>query len=70
MRLPLNLIIVLAAIAISVAIYLATGGRFIFFALPLLFGLPLLGGGGRVSRSRDEAPDPRTTTSGRWPPRS
>ncbi len=60
----LNLILVLAALAISVAIYFATGGRFIFFALPLLFGLPFLGLGRRdddVSQRRDEARDRRTT---------
>jgi len=56
MRLPLNLIIILAAIAISVAIYFATGGRFIFFALPLLFGLPFLGRGRRRD-SDDFAPE-------------
>jgi hypothetical protein len=39
----LNLLLVLAALAISVAVYLVTGGQFVFFALPLLFGLPLLG---------------------------
>lgn len=43
MRLPVNLLIIIAAIALSVVIYYASGGRFIFFALPLLFGLPLLG---------------------------
>lgn len=42
MRLGLNAILIAAAIAISVAIYFATGGKVIFFALPLLFGLPLL----------------------------
>ena len=47
MRLPLNLIIVLVAIAVSVAVYFASGGRFIFFALPLLFGLPFLTRGRR-----------------------
>jgi hypothetical protein len=36
------LLVVAAAIAISVAVYLATGGRFVFFFLPLLFGLPFL----------------------------
>lgn len=36
------LLIALGAIGASVAIYLATGGHFVFFALPLLFGLPLL----------------------------
>lgn len=40
---PLTLLLVAAvAVAISVAIYMATGGHFVFFALPLLFGLPLL----------------------------
>ena len=36
------LLIALAAIGISVVVYLATGGHFVFFFLPLLFGLPLL----------------------------
>ncbi|HEY0052094.1 MAG TPA: hypothetical protein VGB49_01645 [Caulobacteraceae bacterium] len=36
------LLIVLAAVAVSVAVYAATGGRFVFFFLPLLLGLPLL----------------------------
>lgn len=41
---PMTMLIVAAvAIAISVAIWYATGGNFVFFALPLLFGLPLLG---------------------------
>ncbi len=41
---PLTMLIVAAAaVAISVAIWYATGGHFVFFALPLLFGLPLLG---------------------------
>jgi hypothetical protein len=41
---PLTLLLVVAAaIAISVAVYYATGGTFVFFFLPLLFGLPLLG---------------------------
>jgi hypothetical protein len=65
MRLSLHLIIILAAIAVSVAIYFATGGRFIFFALPLLLGLPLLGRGRRrdeeVSRPLGEGRDRRTT---------
>jgi hypothetical protein len=37
------LLVVLAAVAVSVAVYFATGGHFVFFFLPLLFGLPLLG---------------------------
>lgn len=41
---PLTMLMVAAAaVAISVAIWYATGGHFVFFALPLLFGLPLLG---------------------------
>ncbi|WP_156459654.1 hypothetical protein [Brevundimonas sp. Root1279] len=32
----------ITAIAICVAIYLATGGHLVLLALPLLFGLPLL----------------------------
>lgn len=32
-----------AAVITSVLVYLGTGGHFVFFALPLLFGLPLLG---------------------------
>ncbi|HYC69379.1 hypothetical protein [Brevundimonas sp.] len=43
MRLGTMAIIVVAAVALSVAVYYATGGHFVFFALPLLFGLPLLG---------------------------
>jgi hypothetical protein len=39
----LNLLIILLAIAVSVGIWYASDGRFMFFALPLLFGLPLLG---------------------------
>ena len=37
----LNLVIIAVAIAVSVGIYMASGGRVWFFALPLLFG-PLL----------------------------
>lgn len=37
------LLVALAAVLVSVLIYMATGGHFVFFALPLLFGLPLLG---------------------------
>lgn len=37
------LVVVVVAIAISIGIYMATGGHLVFFALPLLFGLPLLG---------------------------
>ena len=41
MRLGTIAIIVAAAVAITIAIYFATGGHFVFFALPLLFALPL-----------------------------
>jgi hypothetical protein len=41
---PLTMLIVAAiALVVSVAVWYATGGHFVFFALPLLFGLPLLG---------------------------
>lgn len=43
MRMPLNLLIIAAAVALSVVIWWASGGRFFVLALPLLFGLPLLG---------------------------
>lgn len=43
MRWPLMLGLVVAAIVISVVVWYATGGRFLFFFLPLLIGLPLLG---------------------------
>lgn len=42
MRFGMNLLILLATVAISVAVWFATGGRFVFFFLPLLFGLPLV----------------------------
>lgn len=38
----LNLLLIVIAIAVSVGIFMATGGSVIFFALPLLLGLPLL----------------------------
>ena len=43
MRPVTMLLVAAAAIAVSIAVYSATGGHFIFFALPLLFGLPFLG---------------------------
>lgn len=43
MRLQTMLLVAPAAVAVSVAIYYATGGHFVFFALPLLFALPLAG---------------------------
>ena len=42
MRLPVNLLIVLAALGLSVLIWWISGGRAFVFLLPLLFGLPLL----------------------------
>lgn len=41
MRLGVNLFIIAGAVAVSVVIYLASGGRFFVFLLPLLLG-PLL----------------------------
>ena len=43
MRLQTMLLVAAAAVAVSVGIYYATGGHFVFFALPLLFALPLVG---------------------------
>lgn len=43
MRPTTMLVVAVIAVAVSVAIYYATGGHFVFFALLLLFGLPLLG---------------------------
>lgn len=43
MRWPLMVGLVVAAIGISVIVWYATGGRLLFFFLPLLIGLPLLG---------------------------
>jgi hypothetical protein len=43
MRATTMLLVALAAVLVSVLVYMATGGLFVFFALPLLFGLPLLG---------------------------
>lgn len=41
---PLTMLLVtLAAVGLSVAIWRATGGHVAFFFLPLLIGLPLLG---------------------------
>lgn len=34
---------VLAGLVISILVYLATGGMFVFLFLPLLFCLPLIG---------------------------
>lgn len=35
-------LVALAAVIVSILVYLATGGHMVFFALPLLFGLPFL----------------------------
>ncbi|HYE43599.1 MAG TPA: hypothetical protein VEA15_09430 [Caulobacteraceae bacterium] len=43
MRGSTMLLVVLAAVAVSVAVWHFTGGRFAFFFLPLLFALPLFG---------------------------
>lgn len=43
MRWPLTLGLISAAVVVSVVVWYATGGRFVFFVLPLLLGLPLLG---------------------------
>ncbi len=43
MRAGTILLVVVAAVAVSFAVYFATGGRFAFFALPLLFALPFIG---------------------------
>ena len=43
MRPMTMILIVLAAIGVSIVVYRLTGGHFVFFFLPLLFGLPFLG---------------------------
>ena len=43
MRWPLVLGLVVAAIGLAAVAWYASGGRFMFFFLPLLIGLPLLG---------------------------
>lgn len=41
---PLTVLAVMAAAgALALAIYVASGGRFVFLVLPLIFGLPFLG---------------------------
>lgn len=47
MRWPATLGLVAAAIVVAVVVWYASGGRFVFFFLPLLIGLPLLGRGRR-----------------------
>jgi hypothetical protein len=43
MRPLLMLLVAAAAVLVSIGVWFATGGHFVFFSLPLLFGLPLLG---------------------------
>lgn len=43
MRPATMLIVAIVAVLVSVVIWYATGGHLVFFALPLLFCLPLLG---------------------------
>lgn len=43
MRMGTTLLVTAGAVAVCIAVYLATDGRFLFFALPLLFALPLFG---------------------------
>ena len=38
------LIVILVSLAISVGLYMVSGGRIWFLGLPLVFGLPLLAG--------------------------
>jgi len=42
MRLGLNLLIIVLALALCAGVYFATGGRLVLFLLPLVFALPLL----------------------------
>ena len=42
MRLSMTILILLAGVAISVAVWVFTDGRFVFFFLPLILGLPLV----------------------------
>jgi hypothetical protein len=43
MRLPFMLVIAAVALAVSFVVWKLTGGTVVFFFLPLLLGLPLLG---------------------------
>ena len=47
MRTPVMILVLLGAVALSVALYALSGGRVIFFGLPLIVGAPLLGRGRR-----------------------
>ena len=42
MRLATTLLILLAGVAVSVAAFYLSGGRFVLVFLPLIIGLPLL----------------------------
>jgi hypothetical protein len=42
MRLGMTLLILVVGLAISAAVWMATGGRVAFLFLPLLLGLPLV----------------------------
>jgi hypothetical protein len=42
MRLGMTVVILLGGVAISVAVWLISGGKFALFFLPLVIGLPLL----------------------------
>jgi hypothetical protein len=43
MRLPWQIVVFAAAVALSVGIWIVSGGRAFVFLAPLIFGLPLLG---------------------------
>jgi hypothetical protein len=43
MRITTMLVVAMIAVAVSIAIYSATGGHLVFFFLPLLFALPFAG---------------------------
>lgn len=43
MRLQTTLMVAIAGLLLSLAIWWATGGKFAFFFLPILLGLPMLG---------------------------
>jgi hypothetical protein len=43
-RLTTSVLILVVGLAISAAVWFASGGRFMFLFLPLLFGLPLIWG--------------------------
>lgn len=43
MRLPVMILVLLAAVALSAALWWLSGGRVLVFALPLVVAVPLLG---------------------------